>query len=78
MDQNIEQRLKSILSEVSEHEETHALKTQLNEYLFKHYCEKGYLTECEPEYCSYRYTNSCKYVELLHEIMEKYGINLRG
>ena len=78
MDQYVEQSLKDILNRVVEYEEISILKAQLNEYLFKHYCEKGYLTECEPEYCTFCYTNSCTYVKSLREIMEKYNINLRG
>lgn len=78
MDQYVEQSLKDILSKTAEYEEVNALKVKLNEYLFKHYCEKGYLSECEPEYCTFCYSNSCKYIKLLHEIVEKYDINLRG
>lgn len=78
MDQYVEQSLKDILNRVAEYEEINALKVQLDEYLFKHYCEKEYLSECEPEYCTFCYTNSCKYVKLLREIMEKYDINLKG
>ena len=76
MDQYIEQSIKRILDKVAAHEEIYALKAQLNEYLFKRYCEKGYLSECEPEYCMCRYTNSCRYVKTLREIKEKYDIDL--
>lgn len=78
MDQHIEQSIKGILSKVAEYQEIDTLKVQLNEYLFRHYCEKGYLSECEPEYCTFCYTNSCKYLKLLREIMAKYDIDLRG
>ena len=66
------------ISQFSGSSNTDTLKKELNNYLFSKYCEKGYLCECEPEYCAHRYNGSCKYINALHEIIEKYGIDLRG
>lgn len=78
MSQFINQEIENIISRMSEHSDNKSLRRELDNYLFTHYCEKGYLSECEPEYCTYRYTNSCRYIKALHEIAEKFGINPKG
>lgn len=55
------------------------LKEQLekiNNKLFHIFCKKDYLTECEPEYCSYRITSACPYVEALSLLKTSYGIDI--
>lgn len=78
MNQYIDRNAEDIIAKMSGHSDIELLKKQLDSYLFTHYCGKEYLSECEPEYCVYRYTNSCRYIKALHELFEKYGINLRG
>jgi len=48
----------------------------LNDELFTLYCSKEYLKACEPEYCSFRYLATCKYIAALEELSEKYAINV--
>ncbi len=49
---------------------------ELEGYLFKKYCMKGYLSECEPEYCSYRITRTCEYIFVIRFIKNELGIDL--
>ncbi|WP_010250982.1 hypothetical protein [Acetivibrio cellulolyticus] len=49
---------------------------ELNNYLFKELCLKEYLDECEPEYCSFRLSNTCPYVVIIKLMYSKYKINL--
>jgi len=49
---------------------------ELRLLLFTNLCAKGYLEECEPEYCSVRYTGNCKYIQAIHHIQKEYGIKL--
>ena len=69
--------IKRLIEKIAQMPTADGLKRELDQYLFNHYCEKGYLSECEPEYCSYRYTYSCRYIKALHEIMKKYNVNPR-
>jgi len=41
---------------------------QLNQTAFRELCEKSYKTECDPAYCTPRYTNTCRYLKLWKEI----------
>ena len=65
-----------MITHISQETSVKEWKNMLNNYLFKKYCEKGYLQECEPEYCTYRYTNSCRYLDALHEIQDKYNLKI--
>lgn len=38
------------------------------EAIFKANCLKSYLTECEPWYCSFRITGSCKYPDEISKL----------
>lgn len=58
--------------------EIEQLLKELESTLFRNYCEKGYLDTCEPEFCSFRITNECRYVKLLSYIQNTYGIWARG
>lgn len=78
MNSYIDKNIDELAVKITNMPDTDELKRELDAYLFINYCEKGYLSECEPEYCSYRYTNSCRYIKALREILEKYNINLRG
>ena len=49
---------------------------KLNNELFNSLCQKGYLMNCNPEYCTYRYTNTCDYLKALKYILDEYNINL--
>ena len=40
--------------------------TKLDNYLFKRFCLKKYLEECEPFYCSHRINDSCEYIHSLN------------
>ena len=55
---------------------TNELIDELRQYLFSNLCAKGYLMECEPEYCVVRYTGGCKYVQAIQQIYQEYGIKL--
>lgn len=48
----------------------------LQVYAFRHYCMKSYLDECEPEYCSFRLTNTCDYIKVIDFIFHNYGVNI--
>ena len=48
----------------------------VNDYLFKKFCLKGYLDSCEPEYCTYRFTEQCPYLLALSYISDEMGIEL--
>jgi len=37
------------------------LVKKTDKQLFRDYCYKKYLKNCEPMYCTYRITNSCEY-----------------
>ena len=78
MSQYIDRNAENIITRISEHSDIERLKKQLDSYLFSCHCEKEYLSECEPEYCVYRYTDSCRYIKALNELYERFGINLRG
>ena len=49
---------------------------RLDEHIFRKYCAKPYLTEPDPPYCSYFQTGTCRYVNLLGEILDRYGIKV--
>ena len=44
-------------------------KTQ--EQIFKDYCHKKYLKECEPSYCTYRIEGNCEYPEKIRNLEKK-------
>ena len=44
-----------------------SIDDDLTRRLFKKYCIKPYLKECEPEFCSARISNTCKFIALLQE-----------
>ena len=48
----------------------------LKEYLFDKFCKKGYLTSCEPEYCSFRTNQTCDFVLALQIFNDHNGIDL--
>lgn len=49
---------------------------EVNKILFSLFCQKSYLSECEPEYCSFRYTSQCSYIKALEIVKQKYGIDV--
>lgn len=49
---------------------------ELNNYLSKNYCMKGYLETCEPEYCTYRIIGNCDYIKLLVLLSKKYKTDI--
>jgi hypothetical protein len=55
---------------------TKLLIKQLNQMVFDKYCMKGYLLECEPEYCVYRLNKTCLYICAIHYFKTKHGISL--
>lgn len=56
-----------------------SLTQEINNSIFKDSCHKEYLSNCEPEYCSFRITGTCKYfenLESLQKIVNEYNIKL--
>jgi hypothetical protein len=49
---------------------------EMNNYLFKNYCMKGYLKTCEPEYCTHRITGNCDYIKSLAFLSKKYKADI--
>lgn len=49
---------------------------EINKILFSIFCQKSYLNECEPEYCSFRFTSQCLYIKALELVKQKYGIDV--
>ena len=76
MDNLIDKAAEAIVMDMLAERKSDNLSSRLNDYLFKAYCEKPYLSECEPFYCAFRYSNSCRYVQALRELHEKFDINL--
>lgn len=37
--------------------------TEIDHLIFKDNCFKSYLNSCEPEFCGFRYTGECKYID---------------
>lgn len=64
------------LGDKSENIETAILVKELEEYIFKKYCCKGYLKECEPEYCSNRILDACNYIKIFRHIQKVYNTNI--
>ncbi len=50
--------------------------SKLDLLLLSNLCEKSCLEKCEPFYCTYRYTNNCRYLLALNYIAEKYKIDI--
>lgn len=73
-----DQNMQLLISEIT-HSSAYDLGekiNKLNSLLFSKFCEKSYLEKCEPFYCSYRYTNNCKYLMALNYMSEKYKIDI--
>ena len=72
--------LMNMLTNLNESELSHENYLQCarkaNEYVFKKFCLKSYLDSCEPEYCTYRVTDTCPYLIAISYISEDMGINL--
>lgn len=41
---------------------------KLNHSVFSELCDKPYQTECDPSYCTPRYTSTCEYLKVWHQI----------
>ncbi len=74
-DKKIEEIVKKLNKDKLYSEVVRSFK-ELNDYLFKNYCIKGYLEICEPEYCTYRINDNCDYIKLLGLISQKYKIDI--
>jgi hypothetical protein len=74
MNKQIEKLIETIITEADFSNEQRF--KELENLLFKEFCLKQYLVECEPFYCTFRITSSCKYIEMLKEIKEKYGVDI--
>jgi hypothetical protein len=74
------EKLKSLVEINSEL--LNSIQNQFNEIaqeIFKDSCLKDYLKQCEPEFCSFRLTNTCKYfdkLEPLHDLKKKFELKL--
>jgi hypothetical protein len=44
---------------------------KLEHLFFVAFCAKPYLSQCEPEYCTFRITRSCKYMRALEKIYQE-------
>lgn len=71
-----EEYIQKMIKRIANETKAAELKSELNQYLFEKYCEKGYLSECEPEYCSFRFTHTCRYIEAIQAIQEEFGIKV--
>lgn len=77
MEEYTRSRIEQIVKMTSQLRNIQNEKKGIDAYLFAHYCEKGYLSECEPEYCIFRYNGSCRYIHALHDIYNEFGISLK-
>jgi hypothetical protein len=44
------------------------LYTKAENLIFKASCLKPYLSRCEPEYCTFRYTGECQFIDRLGKL----------
>ena len=49
---------------------------EISGMLFSLFCQKHYLSECEPEYCSFRFTSQCPYIKSLALVKKEFGIDI--
>jgi len=64
------EKLQSLKKAKKDTPEFKNLTQKAYELAFKTSCVKTYLSACEPEYCSFRYTNECKYFEMREQIIK--------
>ena len=74
-DKKINEIIKKIAID-KENSEYYKHLRELNNYIFRNYCEKDYLERCEPGYCIFRETNKCRYIALLNLISQKFNVDL--
>lgn len=74
----LDQNIKLLISEIINSSACDLVDkiNKLDLMLLSKLCEKSYLKKCEPFYCSYRYTNNCKYLLALKYIAEEYKIDV--
>jgi hypothetical protein len=68
MESELKTALEQMKKLVKERKETYGKIEKLERILFKKLCPKHYLNTCEPAYCIFRITNTCKYLATLGRI----------
>ena len=48
---------------------------RLNHEIFRELCEKSYKDECDPAYCTPRYTDTCRYLKVWREVKKRIGLS---
>ena len=72
-DEKINRSIKELETLINENESLFILLKEKFTYaereIFSECCHKKYLNQCEPEYCSFRIANTCKYFDMIAPLL---------